>query len=444
MKNSNSAILLRNLLALTTILTFLFGLLTMLAVVQQELANSSANTRTIVRRLKGAVIDDDQDWRNWQVNNGLSSNLTYVHVENRRADAKRKNYYSANAKQLTRSLKPLPFFGGIYYRGDALYAYASGHSRGIYYQVWVNLHQQKQVVKNVLLTILIVWIIVLAISVLFAVLLSDKLTQPLLVLNLAAKKAADSGRGQLPVPEKPTEIKELAVSFNELLGQLYDQNEQEKSFVNNAAHELRTPIAAIRSNAQLIKRRGGEHPEVIPEAVAFIDDESRHMQKMVDELLTLARTDRRQLEKAAFNLKEALQSALKSAQLAQPVQLACPDGLELVSDRDCLIEIVLNLLTNAGKYSPASSQVLVKAEATDGGVRISVADQGQGISAKDKEHVFDYFYRSDEVRGQIPGTGLGLAIAQKMAALLGGTLALADNQPQGTIFTLTLKQERAK
>ena len=237
MKNSNSAILLRNLLALTTILTFLFGLLTMLAVVQQELANSSANTRTIVRRLKGAVIDDDQDWKNWQVNNGLSSSQTYVHVENRRSDAKRKNYYSANAQQLTKALHTLPVFSGIYYKGDALYAYASGHSRGIYYQVWVDLHQQKQVVKNVLLTILIVWVIILAISVLFAVFLSDKLTQPLLVLNLAAKRAANSGRGQLPVPEKPTEITDLAISFNELLDQLYDQNEQEKSFVNNAAHE---------------------------------------------------------------------------------------------------------------------------------------------------------------------------------------------------------------
>lgn len=72
------------------------------------------------------------------------------------------------------------------------------------------------------------------------------------------------------MPEKPTEITDLAISFNELLDQLYDQNEQEKSFVNNAAHELRTPIAAIRSNAQLIKRRGEAHPEVIPEAVAFI------------------------------------------------------------------------------------------------------------------------------------------------------------------------------
>lgn len=440
MKNSNSAILLRNLLALTTILTFLFGLLTMLAVVQQELANSSANTRTIVRRLKGAVIDDDQDWKNWQVNNGLSSSQTYVHVENRRSDAKRKNYYSANAQQLTKALQTLPVFSGIYYKGDALYAYASGHSRGIYYQVWVDLHQQKQVVKNVLLTILIVWVIILAISVLFAVFLSDKLTQPLLVLNLAAKRAANSGRGQLPVPEKPTEITELAISFNELLDQLYDQNEQEKSFVNNAAHELRTPIAAIRSNAQLIKRRGEAHPEVIPEAVAFIDDESRHMQKMVDELLILARTDHRQLEKTAFNLKETLQSALRSAQLAQPVQLDCPDDLVLTSDRDCLLEIVLNLLTNAGKYSPASSLVLVKAEEKGGRVTISVADQGPGISAKDKEHVFDYFYRSDEVRGQIQGTGLGLAIARKMADLLGGTLTLADKQPQGSIFSLTIKK----
>nr|WP_263848911.1 sensor histidine kinase [Lacticaseibacillus thailandensis] len=100
------------------------------------------------------------------------------------------------------------------------------------------------------------------------------------------------------------------------------------------------------------------------------------------------------------------------------------------------------MVTNAAKYSPANSQIDVSLSLlTDGTPELSVKDQGSGISETDKVHIFERFYRSADVRGTVVGTGLGLAIATQLAKLSNSQLTVQDNEPQGTIFTLTLPHE---
>ena len=96
-------------------------------------------------------------------------------------------------------------------------------------------------------------------------------------------------------------------------------------------------------------------------------------------------------------------------------------------------------MNNASKYSPQDSVIGLTLERSSNGLIIKVADQGRGIAAQDKEHIFERFYRADDIRGSITGTGLGLAIAQQLALLNHATLRVTNNQTRGTVFSLEFK-----
>lgn len=447
-KNSNFAILLKNILILLTLATFLFGLLTIFAVGHWEIKNSQDNGDLIVARLKKTEIDSSFDWEVWRYNSTIDTSQVYIHVHNMRADAKQKDFYSPNTKKQIKNLTLInsvkKIFGyDFYLKGDKLFLLTTGHAKGIRYYVWQDLFDEKQLIKSVIKTVLVVWLIVLLLGTIYATVLADHLTAPLLDLRDAAKKKRSHDEEKLPVPKRPLEVRDLAISFNALLDELYQQYDQEKSFVNNAAHELRTPIATILSHAQLIRRRGEAHPEIVPQSVSYIEEESVHMKKLVDELLILARSDQAQhLTKERVDLNILCQKAQAEAghEVKQRIVFVNEDqeNLKVFADAASLQEILVNFLTNAGKYS-ASDQAITLKLAKDGKLaRISVADQGIGMSAEEKAHAFDRFYRGAEVRGKIEGTGLGLAISQKLAELNQGQITISDQQPQGTIFTLIL------
>lgn len=139
----------------------------------------------------------------------------------------------------------------------------------------------------------------------FITLSAKQITQPLANLSKAAQ--AESARSAdyanpLPAPQTPVEVAQLANSFNTLLGAVNDKNKQEKTFVSNAAHELRTPIAVILGHSKLIQRRGQDHPEIVTKSVNFITDEATRMQQLVNQLLILSRADRATSERTYINL----------------------------------------------------------------------------------------------------------------------------------------------
>ncbi|WP_137601674.1 sensor histidine kinase [Paucilactobacillus nenjiangensis] len=445
-KQNSSSIMLRSFIWVITLIMLISSLAMVVSIGNQLLEMTRENSDGIIDSLEETIIDDDGDWNKWVLNNTLDTSTSYVHVVNQRGDAKRENYYSPGTKKLLSTQKTkVPLIKNLYYRqGRGFYYYSEGRAKGIDYKLWVNLDEQIEILERAVAVTLVILLLTLIISPLYINVIAERITNSLKKLTNSAEKATTTSTEQnatLLVPDSPTEVTNLANSFNRLLAQVYKQNEKDKLFVSNAAHELRTPIAAIRSHAQLIQRRGHEHPEVIDKSIQYINDESYQMQALVDELLTLSRAGRVELEMMPVNLAKLVQTVVTKLDsvTTQSIDIQASAGASVVANAESLQQILTNIITNASKYSPSDSQIKIKI--VDGNQPvISIYDTGSGISQEDKEHIFEQFYRSPEVRGTIQGTGLGLSIVKQLAELNHITIEFADNVPRGTIVKLIFNQ----
>ncbi|MCG0733377.1 Two-component system: histidine protein kinase, sensor protein [Lactiplantibacillus plantarum] len=242
------------------------------------------------------------------------------------------------------------------------------------------------------------------------------------------------------MPASPREINDLGRAFNELLVTQNQRLQHERQFISDASHELRTPIAAIRGNLSLIKRRGDAHPEVIPESLQFIDEESLRMQHLIENLLHLSRADRAKLVLTDQDLSLLMLSLAEHYQpsIDQPLTLAIDPNIHVQGNAEMLQQIVVALLDNAHKYSPHDQPITLSLHQTDQAVELAVADHGEGIPDDQKQAVFQRFYRVDQSRSQaIEGSGLGLAIVQQLVTLNQATIKITDNQPSGSVFTVS-------
>lgn len=260
---------------------------------------------------------------------------------------------------------------------------------------------------------------------------SQKLSQMSAELN-----QLDETQGYLTVPEDPQEIYQVATAFNTLLEKQRQAIEREKQFVSDASHELRTPIAAIRGHMNLIQRRSETHPEVIPQSLAFIDKESKRIELLSEQLLTLGRVENKNnLEMIDFS--SLVTQEVKDLQLSSGREIALqvePEIYFKVAKTD-LQQIIQNLLENALKYAP-TGKIKVSLHKNDK-INLQVADQGIGIADEEKEKIFERLYRIDPSRSsEINGSGIGLSIVKALVTKYEGDIQVGDNQPKGTIFTI--------
>ncbi|WP_252904277.1 sensor histidine kinase [Secundilactobacillus silagei] len=339
----------------------------------------------------------------------------------------------------------MPLVSNLYYRPKFGFLYRRMvHARGIHYTLWQSMHAQLAVLWRVIQVTVILLLLTLLIAPFYIRRLTKRLTGPIANLSHTTKiitASKEPGSMKLPVPDHPAEVTELAANFNELLAMLDKRQEQQKLFVMNAAHELRTPIATIRSHAQLIERHGEAHPEIIAKSVGYITEESRQMQQLIEELLALSRADQLVLEVHDFDLSAIIANTVQKndGDLSTNLYNENYPQYSLRCNENAIEQILNSILTNASKYSPNDSSVAVQLEQTKTGtIFITVADQGRGISEADKAHIFERFYRSADIRGSVAGTGLGLAIAAQLTKLIGGEISVKDNDPTGTIFTLKI------
>ncbi|WP_262315817.1 HAMP domain-containing sensor histidine kinase [Lacticaseibacillus parakribbianus] len=443
---SSAAIMLRSLTKLIAVVTVALGLAIILAVGHQLLAQVRTTTAHISQSLRQADIDGNDDWETWRRNSTLDTSQTYVYVHNMRKDAKVTQYLSPNADDVL-EVDPVkvPLIAHLYYRPKIGFLYhRMVHAKGIYYTLWQNMAPQLAVLTLVVQVTVVLLVLTLVLTPFYIRRLTKRLTDPLTALSQttqAIARAQEPGDLQLPVPKRPTEVTELAGNFNALLHQLAEREAQQKLFVMNAAHELRTPIATIRSHAQLIERHGVAHPEIVAKSVGYITEESRQMEQLIAELLQLSRADRLALDLGDLDLTATVAATVQKlvGTIAQPIATDLTPGLHTQGNAQALDQILVNLLTNAAKYSPKDCPITVTLSPNAAGEPVvAVKDGGIGIDSADKAHVFERFYRSADVRGTVAGTGLGLAIAAQLAKLTHATLAVADNQPRGTVFFLTL------
>lgn len=239
------------------------------------------------------------------------------------------------------------------------------------------------------------------------------------------------------------ELGRLAVTFNEMLGSLQAAWKSQQRFVGDASHELRAPLTVMRGNLELIRR----HPH-LPEAdrtqmLAEIERETSRMTRLVEDLLLLARSDAGgTLQRLPVPLREVALEALRDAKRLSERHFfalnAAHEPFTVQGDKDRLKQLLLILLDNAVKYSPAESTITVDLTRNTNDITLSVSDQGNGIPADALPHIFERFYRADPARGRdVGGAGLGLSIAEWIVTQLDAELKVVKTGPNGTTFRLS-------
>lgn len=237
------------------------------------------------------------------------------------------------------------------------------------------------------------------------------------------------------------EISQLSATYNEMNERIRENFLKQKQFVSNASHELKTPIAIIKSYAQLIQRQGKVNPEVIEESVEAIDFETDRMTQLIQQMLMLATLDRGDaLTYQTVDLVKLARDSVRSISTAfnRKIQFETSvTEVEASVDAEKINQVLYILLDNARKYSDDLIQLSI--EQTDDQVIISVIDRGDGISGYDQEKIFDRLYRIDQGRSrETGGTGLGLSIAKEIILAHGGKLSLTSDQGKGSTFSIMI------
>lgn len=272
------------------------------------------------------------------------------------------------------------------------------------------------------------------------------------VQGLAAVARAVSD-GQLDAragakPRQSAELRSLAADLDLMIERLSALVVAQRTFVSHAAHELRSPLAALRGELQLALRRPrsvDEYQETLTEALSDVED----LVRLSEDLLTLARVQGKVPGHAATPVAEVLEEASKMARgraMDQGVTIATRDetGGGLVRGARDVSRALRNLVDNAITHSPRDGKVTIVADRRDGAIVISVADEGPGISDEDRARVFSPFFRgAQSAASGEPGAGLGLAIARGIARTYGGDVELAPRGAKGAEFILRLVEAEA-
>jgi signal transduction histidine kinase len=221
----------------------------------------------------------------------------------------------------------------------------------------------------------------------------------------------------------------------------------------DASHELRTPVAIMRSETEVALSQQERSNEDLRESLAIVKDETKRLTHIVEDLFTLARADAGQykltskefyLDELAGEVAHSVRTLVAERELT--LQLGATQEMPFRGDENLLRRLLLNLVDNAIKYTPRGGAVRVSCQREGEHYLITVSDTGRGVPAEAQPHIFDRFYRADSARarteddsaGLTSGAGLGLSIARWVAEAHDGTLELLNSSAEGTVFQLIL------
>jgi heavy metal sensor kinase len=282
------------------------------------------------------------------------------------------------------------------------------------------------------------------------VFLAGRALSPIDNLTRLARRISAEDLGQrldLRLPDD--EIGRLAHTFNDMIGRLDWAFRRQRQFTADASHELRTPLTAMKGQIEVALSRPRDK-EDYRQVLQAVNEEVDRLVRLVGSLLTLARADAGQIPIAfeTVSLRHLVSGALEqvgalASQRNVELQLAPSPDVNLSADEDLLLQLLLNLLDNAVKYTPSGGQISVGWNRQDGQVEFWVRDTGTGIAPEHLPHIFDRFYRADKARSRAAGgVGLGLSICRWIAAAHGGSISVESAPGQGSTFTVRLPISR--
>lgn len=265
----------------------------------------------------------------------------------------------------------------------------------------------------------------------------------------AAEISAKNLKERLPV-SGGEELAGLARVINELLERLELSFSQQRRFVSDASHELRTPTAILRTEADVTLRQAHRSEAEYRASMGTMRDAARRLTRIVDDLFLLARAEPENVaaRRESLYLEELVHDAIRAVRPlaeARQVDVELREAIEapFAGDPDLLDRLLLNLLDNAIKHSPARGRVSVEMSRRDGDYDIRVVDTGPGVPPEERERIFARFVRldgsgEDAENARSAGAGLGLAIARRIAEAHGGALDLLESRPGHTVFRVSL------
>ncbi|MBO7254735.1 MAG: HAMP domain-containing histidine kinase, partial [Clostridia bacterium] len=289
----------------------------------------------------------------------------------------------------------------------------------------------------------IILCVVIHIGVIVGIYIIDEVFRPIKKITEAAIKIGNSAdlKERINMGEGKDEFKILANQFDKMVDKLDKTFESEKRFTSDASHELRTPVAVISAQCEYILESPREVEEYI-EALEVISRQNKRMSSLINDMLSLSRFENKKNKYvfSEFDFSSSIDAICKDMSLIEKKNIKLSynieDNIILNGEKVLLERLALNLISNAFKYGKENGSIFVslKKDEKKGKVRLSVSDNGIGISDEEKEKIFDRFYRSDKSRSE-SGTGLGLSLVSEIAKLHGGVIELESKLNEGSTFT---------
>jgi two-component system sensor histidine kinase MtrB len=274
--------------------------------------------------------------------------------------------------------------------------------------------------------------------------------RPVLQVSQAMRRFG-AGHKRTRAPETgPSELREMARTFNEMSSSLSRQQEDQLAFLAGVAHDLRNPLSALKMSTALADPSQSEaSPERIQKMLVLVRRQVERLDRMVGDLLDSTRIEAGRLElqleeRDARELAHAVVELYLSTGPSHELSLSIPEApVHLRCDGARIEQVLNNLVSNALKYSPAGTRVEITVRQQGEEALLSVSDQGIGISAEEQRYLFTPFRRSPGARQRASGAGIGLSVARRIVEAHGGLIEV-DSQPgQGSVFRIRLPLARA-
>ncbi len=309
-----------------------------------------------------------------------------------------------------------------------------GQTRGVFVVAHATAGERAEILEA-LIVIVQVSLALFLISLVLAWFAAGRVLAPLRAMTTTAHAISETDLSQrLPVQGKG-ELAELAATFNDMMNRLETAFGTQREFVNDAGHELRTPITIIRGHLELM----GDDPDEQQETLALVVSELERMSRLVDDLILLAKAERTDfLHLATIDATELTEELFTKAKaLAErDWQLDETARGQIVVDRERMTEAIMNLAQNATQHTHEGDTLAIGSTIAKGKVRFWVRDTGEGIPLPDQKRIFERFARAANSRRRSEGAGLGLSIVRAIAEAHAGQILLRSKLGSGSMFTL--------